>query len=518
MGREGAPQWEIREERRKADIEPATNEFARPPGRRVAGLLTAICDCHRHVADWTSLNSPLAAAIRQFSSIASTHMSSSPAGTPKDRARRASLTTIARICGSWLPVILLAIAGLSPLHGQGLPRVQPEEVGLSSERLVRLSETLQEYVDSDRLAGGVVLVARHGRIAHLEAFGRRDREADAPMREDDIFRVASQTKALVSVGVMMLQEDGRLLLSDPVGKYLPEFSETSVAIGNVGGNDYEVVPARRAVTIRDLLTHTAGIGYGGGIARDRWSAAGITGWYFADRDEPIATTVARMARLPFDAHPGERWVYGYGTDILGVLIERVSGQSLDEFLRSRILVPLEMNDTHFYLPTAERERLATVYSLGASGVIVRAPDAGGAVGQGAYVDGPRMSYSGGAGLVSTAPDYARFLQMLLNGGELNGRRILSRKSVQLMTTDHTVGVEYAPGQGFGLGFFVVEDVGARGTPGSVGEFGWGGAYHSTYWVDPQEQLVVVYLTQLIPATGIDDFGKLRALVYAALTN
>jgi CubicO group peptidase (beta-lactamase class C family) len=223
-----------------------------------------------------------------------------------------------------------------------------------------------------------------------------------------------------------------------------------------------------------------------------------------------------MAALPFDAQPGERWVYGYGTDILGAIVERASGETLEAFLQSRILTPLKMVDTHFYLPPSKRERLAVVYTRRAGGALEPAPAPGGTIGQGAYVDGPRKSFSGGAGLLSTAGDYARFLQMLLNGGELDGVRILGRKSVELMVVDHLGDVTYRPGEGFGLGFSVVKDLGARGIPGSVGEFGWGGAYHSTYWVDPRERLVVVYFTQLIPAGTIDDYAKLRALVYQAL--
>jgi CubicO group peptidase (beta-lactamase class C family) len=224
-----------------------------------------------------------------------------------------------------------------------------------------------------------------------------------------------------------------------------------------------------------------------------------------------------MATLPFDAQPGERFVYGYSLDILGALVETVSGVPLDEFLRARIFEPLGMYDTRFFLDPADLGRLAAVYSATADG-LKRAPDPGSMVGQGAYVDGPRRSFSGGAGLLSTASDYARFLQMLLNGGELDGQRILSPKTVLLMTVDH-IGDRYGqPGVGFGLGFSVVEDLGARGVPGSVGEFGWGGAYHSTYWVDPEEDLIVVYFAQLIPAGGIDDHARLRALVYQALVD
>ncbi len=421
---------------------------------------------------------------------------------------------------SALLLVALALAGPVSLGGQtaaapGLPVVEPEAVGLSSERLGRLTRVLNGYVEDGKLAGGVALVARGGRVAYLEAFGDLDREARAVMPEDAIFRIASQTKALVSVGVMMLQEEGRLLITDPVSRYLPEFRETTVAVAREDGG-YDIEPAARPITLRDLLTHTSGVGYGYGVAGDRWEAAGITGWYFADRDEPIRATVSRMAALPFDAQPGERWVYGYSADILGAVIEEVSGQSLDAFLRVRILEPLEMWDTHFYLPPSDSNRLAVVYAATPDGDVRRAPGGGGRLGQGAYLHGPRTSYSGGAGLLSTASDYARFLQMLLNGGELDGVRILSPKTVQLMTVDHVGGVDYGPGQGFGLGFYVVEDVGARGVPGSQGEFGWGGAYHSVYWVDPEEELVVVYLTQLIPAGGLDDHGKLRSLVYQSV--
>jgi CubicO group peptidase (beta-lactamase class C family) len=423
-----------------------------------------------------------------------------------------------RRIGVFFAAALLVATTVAPAaRAQELPRVDPEAVGLSRERLRRLTETLDGYVREGKLSGGVALVARRGKVAYVEAFGQRDREARAPMREDTIFRIASQTKALVSVAAMILQEDGRLLLNDPVGKYLPEFRETTVAVPKQGGG-YDVVKAKRPVTVRDLLTHTAGVGYGGGPARDRWEAAKITGWYFADRDEPVGATVARMAALPFEAQPGERWVYGYSTDILGALVERVSGQTLEEFLRARILEPLGMKDTHFYLPESKAGRFAVVYSATEAGGLERAPDPGGAAGQGAYLKGPRKSFSGGAGLLSTAGDYARFLSMLLNGGELGGKRILSRKSVELMTVDHLAGKSFREGHGFGLGFSVTKDLGASGKPGSVGEYGWGGAYHSTYWVDPKEQLVVVYFTQLIPARGLDDQDKLRALVYQAIVD
>ena len=413
-------------------------------------------------------------------------------------------------------VLLLAVAlfAAPALTAKDLPRAAPEAVGLSAERLARLTEAMQGYVDDGRLAGAVVLVARRGQVAYFRSFGHRDIESSSPMADDAIFRIASQTKAIVSTGVMLLQEEGKLLISDPVGRYLPECARTHVAVARDGGG-YEVVDARGRITIRQLLTHTSGVSYGNGPASDRWEAAGIQGWYFADREERVGNTIARVATLPFDAHPGEQWIYGYSIDILGALVEAVSGQPLDEFLRTRIFEPLGMEDTHFYLPFEKRDRLTTVYSATNDG-LERAPDRGRQIGQGAYIDGPRASFSGGAGLLSTATDYARFLQMMLDGGELEGERLLSRKTVELMTTNHLTDQPFRPGQGFGLGFSIVEDVGARGLPGSKGEFGWGGAYHSTYWVDPVEELVVVYLTQLIPARGLDDQGRLRALVYQAI--
>jgi CubicO group peptidase (beta-lactamase class C family) len=335
------------------------------------------------------------------------------------------------------------------------------------------------------------------------------------MTKDAIFRIASQSKAVISVGIMILQEEGKLLINDPVSKYIPEFKKTTVAVPKEGGG-YDVVPAKREITVRDLLTHTAGIGYGWGPAADKWKEAAIQGWYFAHYDEPIGATVARMAALPNDAQPGEKFVYGYNTDILGVVIEKASGLPLDQYIKTKITDPLGMVDTQFYLPKEKVGRFATTYQIDNTGALKRSPNESNMQGQGAYIEGPRKSFSGGAGLLSTATDYARFLQMMLNGGTLNGVRILSPKSVALMTTSHTGGIEYRRGEGFGLGFSVTTDVGDRGVPSSVGEYGWGGAYGSSYWVDPKEELVVVYFKQLTPTGGLDDQQKLRALIYQAI--
>jgi CubicO group peptidase (beta-lactamase class C family) len=411
---------------------------------------------------------------------------------------------------------LTAVVLAAAASAQSLRPGSPDSVGLSAERLERLSDALQAYVDDGKVAGSVTLVARRGRIAYFEAFGNRDAEVRAPMQTDAIFRIASQSKAIVSVAAMTLVEEGELLLTEPVGKYLPEFLDTKVAVARDGGG-YDVVKATRPITVRDLLTHTSGFGYGTGVGGELWTAAGQTGYYFTDKNETIRESVRRIASLPAHAHPGTQWIYGYNTDILGALVEVVAGKPLDQVLRERVLEPLGMRDTEFYLSPGKANRLTAVYSQNA-GKLERAPTPGDAVGQGHYVDGPRKNFSGGAGLLSTATDYARFLEMMRNGGTLDGRRILSRKTVELMTTSHLGTIAYNAGQGFGLGFYVLQDLGARGTPGSEGEFGWGGAYHTTYWVDPREELVVVHLTQLVPAGDVDDQAKVRALVYQAIVD
>jgi CubicO group peptidase (beta-lactamase class C family) len=413
---------------------------------------------------------------------------------------------------------LAALFLLAPaLRAEAPPAITPESVGLSSERLQRLRTVMQEYVDEGRVAGVVTYVARNGRVAHLEAFGKADVEAGVPMKKDTIFRIASQTKAFTSVAVMMLVEEGKIGLADPLSKYIPAWAKTTVAVpppaGAVAGTPVSAVPAKRVITIRDLLTHTAGIGYGEGVAAAQWKTAGIQGWYFADRSEPVSAVVERMALLPMDAQPGEKYVYGYNTDILGVVVEKVSGMTLAEFFQKRITGPLGLVDTQFYLTPAQKGRLAAVYAA-KEGKIERATDP--KTGQGHYVEGPRVAFAGGAGLLSTARDYGRFLQMLLNGGEIDGVRLLGPKTVELMTVNH-VGSLFSDGNfGFGLGFEIVLDLGRAGRYGSVGEFRWGGAYHTYYWADPQEKLVGVFMTQLLPAGDSDLHPKFRALVYQAI--
>ena len=401
---------------------------------------------------------------------------------------------------------------------QGLPTAPPEAVGLSTPRLERLHTVMQQYVDRQRLSGLVTIIVRNGKVAELAAYGKRDIEANAAMQKDTIFRIASMSKAVTSIAAMMLVEEGKIGLSDAVSKFIPSFKQTTVIVppppGAIPGSPASIVPAKREITIRDLLTHTAGIGYGSGPAEELYKAAKVHGWYFADKAGPVATVIDRLTTLPFDAQPGERFVYGFNTDVLGVVVEKASGQSLDAFFRTRIFEPLKMVDTHFFLAPAQRDRLAAVYSLAEDGTLARAPDPG--TGQGAYVDGPRMCFSGGAGLLSTASDYARLLQMMLNGGELDGVRLLGPKTVELMTSNHA-GTLFNEGKtGFGLGFEIVDDVGKAGNYGSPGEFSWGGAYHTTYWVDPQEKIVAVLMTQLLPAAGSDLHERFRNLVYQAV--
>jgi len=353
---------------------------------------------------------------------------------------------------------------------------------------------------------------RDGKPVYERAFGWADKEAGRRMTPATIFRIASQTKAITSAAILILVEDGKIGLTEPVGNFIPTFKKTTVVEADGRG-----VPAKRAITIHDLLTHTAGISYGtdaqlAAAYRDKGlgPAAG-NGWYTADKEEPICATMERLGTLPFIAQPGEKYVYGYNTDILGCVVEKASGMPLDRFVETRITGPLAMKDTRFYLPSGDRERLAAVYASH-EGAYVRAPD--GSKGQGSYVDGPRKSFAGGAGLTSTARDYARFLEAIRRGGELDGVRILSPRTARLMRTNQSGTLHSTAGVGFGYGFDVVERYGSRGLAG-VGAFGWGGAYGTTYQVDPESGLVVVFMMQLMPS-ATDVQPKFMNAVYQAL--
>jgi CubicO group peptidase (beta-lactamase class C family) len=422
--------------------------------------------------------------------------------------------------------LLLSLAAASPaivLRAQGpVPAASAKPAataaaGFSAERLARVDRMLQSYVDEGLLPGAVALVLRDGRPVYQKAVGWADKEANRRMAPDTIFRIASQTKAITSVAVLMLLEEGKLSLGDPAGKFIPAFAKTTVSVRDESGT-ITTVPARRPITVRDLLTHTAGISYGVQPeiaqlyeARGLGPAAGF-GWYLADKDEPVCAPIERLAALPFTAQPGEAWVYGYNTDVLGCVVEKVSGQALDAFLRTRITGPLGMRDTTFFLAPEQRGRLAAVYASGPDGKAVRAPD--GARGQGSYVDGPRKTFAGGAGLLSTARDYGRFLEMIRGGGSLDGIRLLAPHSVELMTTNQVGSLHSASGLGFGLGFETTDRYGANGMD-SVGSYGWGGAYGTVYRVDPRERMVTMLMLQLLP-NSTDVREKFPAMVYQAL--
>ncbi|HJP85878.1 MAG TPA: serine hydrolase domain-containing protein [Gemmatimonadaceae bacterium] len=388
--------------------------------------------------------------------------------------------------------------------------------GFDVARLARIDQFLQRYVDDNKIAGAVALVLRDGRPVYERAVGWSDKESGRRMTTDAIFRIASQTKAITSTAILMLVEEGRIALDDPVSKFIPQFAHTTVATRSDTGR--VITNAKREITIKDLLTHTSGISYGvDAIVAPLYSAKGLGpaagwGWYTADKDEPICTTMERLATLPFVAQPGEKWVYGYSIDVLGCVVERASGIPLDQFFYTRITKPLGMNDTFFFAPSDKAQRVVTVYMNDSTGRLVRAPD--GPRGQGNYIVGPRRSFAGGAGLLSTARDYGRFLQMIANGGQLDGVRILSPKTVVLMTTNQVGTLFGAPASGFGLGFSINEQVGGDNLA-SVGSYGWGGAYASQYKVDPKEHLVLVFMINQLPI-HTDIASKFPTLVYQAL--
>ncbi len=415
-------------------------------------------------------------------------------------------------------VLCLLCAGPAlPIAGQGLPTAEPGEVGLSPERLARIGETVRGHVDRGELAGAVTLVARHGKVAHFEALGRMDGEADGgvPMRADALFGIASMTKPITSTAVMMLYEEDRFQLGDPVSRYIPALKEMTVAVVEEGheGPDapYSTVPAGDDITIRDLLRHTAGFTYD-------FLDPGPVGELYRQELQPgpgsLGDFVTELAGLPLASQPGTGFVYGHSTDVLGYLVEVVSKQPFERFLTRRIFQPLAMTDTAFYVPEEKIERMTTLYAAGEDGKVHPAVRP--------YFRGyrePPEAPSGGAGLVSTASDYARFLQMLLNGGRANGVRLLSRKSVELMTTGHLGKLReegFYPGYDFGLGFAVRVDLGAPASLGSVGEYAWSGLFCTYFFVDPHEQMFALLMTQTSPYDHLDLGSRFKKLVYQAI--
>jgi len=414
------------------------------------------------------------------------------------------------------------VLALSAAVAQEVPVVKPETVGLSPERLERIASTVQRGIDDKRIAGAVTLVSRRGHVAWFKAQGMADREAGKPMRPDTMFRICSMTKPITSTAVMMLYEEGRFLLEDPVSKYLPEFKHPKVLVKPASGAPY-TIPATRGITIRDLLRHTSGITYHwnedlGPMYKDANVAHGLLPY-----DGTIADSTTRLAGLPLLFNPGEKFEYSLGVDVLGRLVEVVSGKPLDEFFRTRIFEPLGMKDTYFYPPDSKLERLATAYSYYDGKGLNRFPDT--PITEGAFTysadypaRGPKKLFSGGAGLVSTAADYARFCQMMLDGGKVGNTRLLSRKSVELMTGDQLGKISSSEDFGFGLGFGVNGVKAPLSELGSAGEYSWGGFFYTAFSIDPKEQMIVIFMGQLHPAGDLTLDRQVNALAYQAIAD
>lgn len=417
-------------------------------------------------------------------------------------------------CLAMLTVLLTTALAFA----QGLPTAKPEQVGLSSERLGRLMSTLRKDVEKGEIPGAIVLIARHGRIAWFEAVGMRDPQAKTAMTKDSIFRIYSMTKPITSVAAMMLVEEGKLALGDPVSKYIPQLGKAmKVAVEKTaadGTKTVELVPTVREMAIQDLFRHSAGLTYGffGDTPAKRAYLEKNVG---RDPDITNAELMDQLASVPLGYQPGTTWDYSHATDVLGRVIEVISGTTLYRFDRERILDPLGMKDTSFYVTDkAKQARIAEPFANDRT------------IGTGSQFGDPRLEgkyESGGGGMVSTATDYARFLQMLVNGGTLNGKRILGPKTVAYMTTDHlgsviTPGPYYLPGPGFGfgLGFAVRKEAGVSPVPGSVGEYNWGGAGGTYFWVDPKEDMFVVYMMQS-PSKRVPYRTVLKNMVYSGVT-
>jgi CubicO group peptidase (beta-lactamase class C family) len=395
--------------------------------------------------------------------------------------------------------------------------VTPEEVGLSSARLERLRTVMQGYVDQGKLAGLVTLVARRGEVAHFDCFGMMDIEAGKPMRPDTIFRIYSMTKPITCVAFMMLFEEGRFLLNDPVSKFIPEFADLMVFVGTTE-TGVVVTDMDREITIRDLLTHTAGLGYGFVDETPVEKMYQAEEFFTLVLQPSLPEMIQRLVRLPLAHQPGTCWRYSMAHDVIGHLVSVIADRPFDVFLEERVFGPLGMEDTGFFVPGDKLDRLAALYQPGETGGIT-------------LLDAPATSPflnpdntpSGGGGLVSTASDYLRFGQMLLNQGEADGTRLLSRKTIELMTMNHlsdellSAGSGPGPGMGYGLGFGVLVDVAQSGGLGSEGLFGWSGAAATRFWADPREELIGLLMPQLF--FGDEPIGDLfQNLVYQAVVD
>ncbi|MDO9373887.1 MAG: serine hydrolase domain-containing protein [Ferruginibacter sp.] len=401
------------------------------------------------------------------------------------------------------------------------PASTPEAAGFSGQRLQKLDKALNEWAEKEWMNGAAALVIRNGKIAYYKGVGYNDLASKTPVRKDDIFRIASQTKAITSVAIMMLFDDGKLLLDDPVSKYIPAFGKQTVLDKfTAADTTYTTVPAKKEITIRELLTHTSGLGYamiGSKEANAIYAKNNIPVGIGVQGDK-LLDAMTRLGKLPLMHQPGEKFTYGLNTDLLGCLVEVISGTNLDAFFRTRIFQPLGMKDTYFQVPAEKSKRLVTLYREDSLGKLQKA-DARMLNGP-AMADYPLMKsdyYSGGAGLSSTVYDYGVFLQMLLNGGTYNGQRLLGRNTVRMMTMNQVGDISLGNDK-FGLGFQVVTERGSARTPAQEGTFSWGGAFATSYWVDPKEKMVLLFYRQLQGGSHGDVVEKFRALVYQALND
>ena len=389
----------------------------------------------------------------------------------------------------------------------------PASVKVSAERLNRIDSMLIQSINNKWIAGAVGFIARDGKIIYNRAFGESDIENRTPMQTDAIFRIASQTKAIASIGLMMLFEEGKFLLDDPVSRYIPEFANPQVLDKfNEKDTTFTSIPAKREITVRDLLTHTSGIDYAGigsPIMNALYSKAGIMGGFGNDRIT-IGDDIKLLGSQPLVHQPGERFTYGLNVDVIGYLIEILSGEKLDQYLKTRIFDPLGMNDTWFYLPEEKHSRLVKVHTENADHNVATMPQE--------FVNYPLLKgtyFSGGAGLSSTTKDYATFLQMLLKNGVYNGKRILSRRTVELITSNQIGDIDLGRNK-FGLGFEITTKEGQAVLGISEGSFAWGGYFGTTYWADPKERLVCLLFVQQSPLSHGEIGNKFQALVYQAL--
>jgi len=405
-----------------------------------------------------------------------------------------------------------------------LPLTTPEQVGLSAARLARITQWMQGWIDSGRLPGMTVAILRKGELAYAHTCGKADVERNKPMRPDTIVRIYSMTKPLTSTAIMMLYEEGHFQLDDPISKFIPGFRNQRVYSGGSRGK-IESVPAERDINFRDLLSHTSGLTYGfmeSNPVDALYRAKGADGVDYGTAETSLKEVTEKLATFPLIAQPGKAWNYSVSTDVLGYLVEVISGRPFQDYLVEKVIKPLGMVDTDFHVPAAKHERFAANYNAGAGGKLVLLDDPA----KSRYL-APRRVNSGGGGLVSTASDYLRFCRFMLNKGELDGVRLLGRKTVELMTSNHLGGdmadmgmprFSESPyyGIGFGLGFSVMIDPAKAHILGTKGEYAWGGAASTAFWCDPQEDMAVVLLTQLMPSSTYAIRRELRVLSYQAI--